>query len=125
MEQWNYDKPWYHGSPLILEELLVGSTITQDKELARIFSHKPTIVAKDEAGQVFHNGKLNGHLYIVDEPITSEDVYPHPNSTMGPGEEWLITRQLKVRKIDTTKLIDSEFLSDEEEQQLGKQIGHF
>jgi hypothetical protein len=36
---------WYHGSPLELTTLHEGSTITQKRELARIFSHKPTRVS--------------------------------------------------------------------------------
>lgn len=36
MKEWDYSKPWFHGSPMLLNELLVGSTITQDRELARM-----------------------------------------------------------------------------------------
>ncbi|WP_339260549.1 hypothetical protein MKY85_11740 [Paenibacillus sp. FSL R5-0749] len=115
MKEWDYSKPWFHGSPMLLDELLVGSTITQDRELARIFSHKPSIVALDEHGTRLHNGKLCGYIYILDEEITSEDVYPHPATTMNPGEEWLIKRGLKVRKIDETKTRTEEQLSEEEE----------
>ncbi|PQP82709.1 hypothetical protein C0Q44_15000 [Paenibacillus sp. PCH8] len=118
MKEWDYSKPWFHGSPMLLNELLVGSTITQDRELARIFSHKPSIVAFDENGTRLHNGKLCGYIYIIDEEITSEDVYPHPATTMNPGEEWLIKRGLKVRKIDETKTRAEEQLSEEEEVEL-------
>ncbi|MBT2283048.1 hypothetical protein J7E78_05805 [Paenibacillus polymyxa] len=118
MKEWDYSKPWFHGSPMLLNELLVGSTITQDRELARIFSHKPSIVAFDENGTRIHNGKLCGYIYIIDEEITSEDVYPHPATTMNPGEEWLIKRGLKVRKIDETKTRAEEQLTEEEELEL-------
>ncbi len=118
MKEWDYGKPWFHGSPLQLNELIVGSTITQDRELARIFSHKPSIVSIDENGSRFHNGKLGGYLYIIDEEITSDDVYPHPATTMKPGEEWLINRTLKVRRIDVTKPKVEEQLSEEEELEL-------
>ncbi|HFL2538666.1 TPA: hypothetical protein ACG3G9_003825, partial [Clostridioides difficile] len=86
--------------------------------LARIFSHKPSIVAYDEDGARFHNGKLCGYIYIIDEEIISEDVYPHPATTMKPGEEWLIKRGLKVRKIDETRIREEEQLSREEEIEL-------
>ena len=42
-DNWNYDLPWYHGSQQELTLLRVGSSITQDREIARIFSHRPTI----------------------------------------------------------------------------------
>lgn len=122
MKEWDYSKPWFHGSPMLLNELLVGSTITQDRELARIFSHKPSIVAFDENGTRLHNGKLCGYIYVIDEEITSEDVYPHPATTMNPGEEWLIQRGLKVRKIDETKTRAEEQLSEEEEVELLKKL---
>jgi hypothetical protein len=110
-----YDKiAWFHGSPIILDELLEGSTITHDMEIARLFSHKPSLVANDEHGAFLHNGILNGYLYIIDEPVSPDDVYPHPNTTMEPGVEWLIRRPLKVRKISETKPDPTELLSDED-----------
>ena len=36
---------WYHGSPLVLEVLATDSTITRNRDLARVFSHRPTIVS--------------------------------------------------------------------------------
>ncbi|WFR61714.1 hypothetical protein P9222_25530 [Paenibacillus amylolyticus] len=122
MKEWDYSKPWFHGSPMLLNELLVGSTITQDRELARIFSHKPSMVAFDENGTRLHNGKLRGYIYIIDEEITSKDVYPHPATTMHPGEEWLIKRGLKVRKIDETITRAEEQLSEEEELELLEEL---
>ncbi|WP_017689044.1 hypothetical protein [Paenibacillus sp. PAMC 26794] len=124
MKEWDYSKPWFHGSPLFLNELLVGSTITQDRELARIFSQKPSIVSFDENGARFHNGKLCGYIYIIDEEIISEDVYPHPATTMKPGEEWLIKRRLKVQKIDETKTRAEEQLSEEEEVELLEKLNN-
>jgi hypothetical protein len=32
----DYQKAWYHGSPVVLRYLMVGSTITQDKDLTRV-----------------------------------------------------------------------------------------
>lgn len=115
---WDYSKSWFHGSPFVLQELTVGSTITQDINLARIFSHKPSIVANDGKGSIFHNGKIDGYLYVIDEVVTSEDVYTHPNTTMKPGDEWLITRPLKIKKIQDTTPNPAEILSVEEEAEL-------
>jgi hypothetical protein len=63
---WDFTKPWYHGSPKVLDVLRAGSIITQDRELARVFSHKPTLVSVDDAGemrQIKHNGTEAGFLY--------------------------------------------------------------
>lgn len=122
MKNWNYNHTWYHGSPLRLSELLEGSTITQDRELARIFSHKPSVVASDGAGGRYHNGRLNGYLYVIDEKVGANDVYPHPETTMRPGEEWLITRPLKVKRISETEPILLEQLSIEDEETLLKKL---
>ena len=39
------DEAWYHGSPLELALLRPGSTVTQDRRLAEVFSHKPAVVS--------------------------------------------------------------------------------
>jgi len=91
---------WYHGSNKAFEILEEGSTITQWKELAEAFSHKPTILAIDDDNSIFHNGKEYGYLYIVDEPIEIDiDVYAHPNTTMGKGLEFLTKRKIKVKMV--------------------------
>ena len=118
MEQWRKDKPWFHGSPLILEELLAGSTITQDRQLADIFSHKPTIVAVDDNGVRLHNGKRKGYVYVIDEQLSEEDLYPHPSTTMQPGDEWLIKRPLKVRRLYETEVGQQGLLTEEDEIEL-------
>jgi ABC-type phosphate transport system ATPase subunit len=66
---------WYHGSNKVFEILKEGSTITQWKELAEAFSHKPTILAIDDDNSIFHNGKEYGYLYIVDE---TEKLFANP-----------------------------------------------
>ncbi|HSH78253.1 MAG TPA: hypothetical protein VLA19_06945 [Herpetosiphonaceae bacterium] len=53
---------WFHGSPCELVELREGSTITRDRALARVFSHKPTLVVDDD-GTLSHNGRREGFLY--------------------------------------------------------------
>ena len=113
-EALDYHKTWYHGSPLKLEVLRVGSTITQQRDLARVFSHKPAIVSISDEGQIMHNGTRPGYLYQIAEPIGSADVAPHPRTTMRPGDEWLTHRELRLRLIDETTVQADEFLSDEE-----------
>ncbi len=115
---WDYAQPWYHGSPLRLTGLLPGSTITQDRDLARVFSHKPTIVSQDvnDRGErtIKHTGQAPGFLYRIAETVNPADVLPHPQTTMGPGQEWLINRALHVELLELTRIINDERLSNEE-----------
>ena len=49
-------KPWYHGTPLELDILREGSTITQWRELAEAFSTKPTLLGYEYIfGEITHN----------------------------------------------------------------------
>ena len=118
VNDWDYNKTWYHGSPLRLTVLSCGSTITQERNLARIFSHKPTLVSQDidEYGQpiIKHTGVQAGFLYRIAEPIQSVDVYPHPETTMGVGQEWLTTRSMRVELIEPTSVAGNELLTAEE-----------
>lgn len=114
---WDFTKPWYHGSPKALDVLRAGSTITQDRELARVFSHKPTLVSVDDAGetrQIKHDGHELGFLYRVAEEITSEDVTPHPRSAIEFGKEWLTGRALRLTLIEPTQPVREEMLTVEE-----------
>lgn len=115
-------KLWYHGSPFILEELLEGSTITQEKDYARIFSHKPSVVSVNDDGTIVHNGSMGGYLYVIDEPISSADIFPHPNTTMSLGIEWLTRRAIKVKKITDTTPDPNEFISEEKFRKISKMI---
>lgn len=103
---------WYHGSPLELSTLRSGSTITQKRELARIFSHKPTIVSVSDDGQIKHNGTVPGYLYFITDEINPEDVLPHPQSTMSDGDEWITTRELRLQLFCTTEVVPSEQLTE-------------
>lgn len=105
---------WYHGSPLRLDVLKAGSTITQNMDLARIFSHRPEIVSIDDAGHIMHNGSKAGYLYVIDEEVGTDDVFPHPRTTMHPGNEWLIARPLRVALIGSTTPQPDELLTDED-----------
>jgi len=91
---------WYHGSNMLFAELKEGSTITQWRELAEAFSHKPTLLGYEDDGSISHNGTEKGYLYIIDEPLTpGQDIYPHPRTTMDENAEFLTRRPLKVRLI--------------------------
>jgi hypothetical protein len=113
---------WYHGSPLKLTTLREGSTITQKRELARIFSHKPTLVMVPDEGQIKHNGTKPGYLYAIAEEIQPADVVPHPRTTMSPGDEWLTTRELHLRLLCSTEPAPEEQLTDEELAALQRRI---
>lgn len=90
---------WFHGSPLVLNELAAGSTITTWKELAIAFSHKPTLLEYNVVGgNIKHDGSNSGFLYKIDEPIKEDiDIYKHPNTSMDEGVEWLTKRPLKLK----------------------------
>ena len=94
------DGIWYHGSDKIFSELRTGSTITQWKELAEAFSHKPSALGYDDDGEIRHNGTAKGYLYIVDEPVeVGTDIYQHPRTTMDENAEFLTKRPLRVRML--------------------------
>jgi hypothetical protein len=109
---------WYHGSPNPIGILLPGSTITREIDLARAFSHKPGIVSIEEdlailasgVPRIRHNGVREGILYVVDEEIHPDNIYPHPFSTMPPGYEWLTRKPLRLRRIGPTIVEAGEFL---------------
>lgn len=115
---WDRLKPWYHGSPERFAYLRCGSTITQDRDLARVFSHKPSLVECYVDGEgrrrVKHSGVKAGFLYRIAEEVQPEDVYPHPRTTMEPGQEWLTTRELRLDLVSTTEVVACESLTQEE-----------
>lgn len=109
---------WYHGSPYQLDILRSGSTITQNRRLAEVFSHKPTIVSAEDDGSIRHNGTLPGFLYRIAEEVTPEDVTPHPHTTMVEGQEWLTTRELGLTLLGPTQIIPGEVLTSEDIEEL-------
>jgi hypothetical protein len=117
-------QPWFHGSPLRLTVLLKGSTITQKRDLARIFSHKPAIVSVSDDGQIKHNGTMKGFLYAITDAIQPGDVIPHPRTTMSPGDEWLTTRELHLQLIGPTEPVPDELLTEEEIAALLRQVSN-
>ncbi len=112
---WDDSKTWYHGSPLVLTCLRPGSTITQDRELARVFSHKPALVSQwtdaQQRRHIKHTGTQPGYLYRVAERVAPEDVYLHPRTAMEPGQEWLTRRALRVELVERTQPRAQELLS--------------
>ena len=96
---------WYHGSPLSLDVLATGSSVTRSRELAIAFSHKPSQLGVADDGTISHNGKQNGYLYEVAEALAPDDLRPHgacvehsPNDLW----EWVTKRPLRLRLIQRT-----------------------
>jgi hypothetical protein len=122
LTDWDYGKTWYHGSPFELTTLRTGSTITQERDLARVFSHKPTLVSISDAGDIKHNGTTPGFLYCVSEDIQPGDVTPHPHSAVEYGKEWLTNRELRVVLIGPTQIVADERLTEEELRELQRRL---
>lgn len=120
MKNGNDSKTWYHGSPFQLTVLCKGSTITPDGDLARVFSHKPRTVSIENDGTIKHDGSMPGFLYRIAEKIQPGDVTPHPHSSMAPGKEWLIHRELRVTLIGPTQILETEMLTAEEIRRLAR-----
>lgn len=114
MTDWDFSKPWYHGSQQELTHLHEGSSITQDKDIARIFSHRPQLVSMTANGSLKHNGTTPGYLYLVSEALGPADVYPHPHPVNARRWEWLTKRQLQVQLVEITQACPDELLSAEE-----------
>ena len=104
--------PWYHGSPRRLRVLRAGSTVTRDRHLAEVFSHKPTLVCLEDDGTIRHDGRRQGWLHVIDEPVRPDDLTPHPRTSMAPGMEWLTARPLRLRLIGPVPLEPTELLDD-------------
>lgn len=112
---------WYHGSPDQIDILQPGSTITQNRRLAEVFSHKPTIVSAEDDGRIRHNGTLPGLLYRIAENVRPEDVTPHPRTTMQEGEEWLTLRELSLTLLGPTPIFPENVLTSEDIEKLQQQ----
>ncbi|MCU0606078.1 MAG: hypothetical protein MUF78_01320 [Candidatus Edwardsbacteria bacterium] len=109
-------KPWYHGSPRKVTTLRAGSTITQDRELARIFSHKPALVVGEEANKRWkHTGPFaRGFLYRVVGQITECDIERVPHSSLSPGMEWNTRREFALELVAETTVKPEELLTRHE-----------
>lgn len=108
----DYNEPWYHGSPQVLRILSRGSWVTQSKEMAKAFSHKPSCMSlSDDCSTVKHNGVLPGRLYTVSEPIGPQDVTYLPGTA---GTHWQTQRDLQVALLVELPVDDPPLLSDDE-----------
>jgi hypothetical protein len=114
MQDFDYTLTWYHGSQQELTTLRVGSSITQDKTVAKAFSHRPSMLSMSEGGRIKHDGVTPGYLYTVADEIGPDDVYPHPHPVNATRWEWLTNRELKLKLIEQTIVTDEERLTDQE-----------
>ena len=114
MQDFDYTLTWYHGSQQELTTLRVGSSITQDKTVAKAFSHRPSLLTMSEGGPVKHDGVTSGYLYTVADEIGPDDVHPHPHPVNATRWEWLTNRELKLKLIEETIVTDEERLTDQE-----------
>ena len=114
MQDFDYTLTWYHGSQQKLNTLRVGSSITQNRNVAKAFSHRPSLLTQSEGGAVKHDGATHGYLYSVADEIGPDDVYPHPHPVNVTRWEWLTNRELKLKLIEQTIVTDEERLTDQE-----------
>ena len=114
MQDFDYTLTWYHGSQQELTTLRVGSLITQNRNVAKGFSHSPSLLTQFEGGTVKHDGATSGYLYTVADEIGPDDVHPHPHPVNATRWEWLTNRELKLKLIGQTIVTDEERLTDQE-----------
>ena len=114
MQDFDYTLTWYHGSQQKLTTLRIGSSITQDKTVAKAFSHRPSMLSMSEGGRIKHDGVTPGYLYTVADEIGPDDIHPHPHPVNATRWEWLTNRELKLKLIEQTILTDEERLTDQE-----------
>jgi len=112
VEKCDYSAPWYHGSPEDLTVLRQGSWLTQFEEMAKAFSHRPSLISfEDDDRHVKHDGRMPGFLYLVDEPIGPNDVTYLRDTAQ---THWQSTRDLRVRCVAELPFDDPPQLSAEE-----------
>ncbi len=105
---------WFHGSPLQLEVLQKGSTITQIEKLAQVFSCKPRIVSVSDDGEIRHDGKSAGRVYRVTDRVHPDDIYEHPRSSMNEGWEYITKKEFKLRFLYEVSPDPDDILSEDE-----------
>lgn len=111
---WHDQQPWYHGSQQRLTMLRAGSSITQQIDLARAFSHRPSLVSQSGHGRIKHDGATPGSLYVVATVVQPEDVYPHPHPVNVSRWEWLTRWDFPVRLVDWAEVRREDRLTAEE-----------
>lgn len=105
---------WFHGSPLRLETLCKGSSITQLEKLARAFSTRPAIVSVSDDGTIRHNGKGKGLIYQIIDIVTPDDIYKHPKTTMDEGWEWITRKDFRLEFLYIYESSPDDILSEDE-----------
>ena len=93
--------------------------MTPFKELAKAFSHKPTCISisDDDFLKVRHDGKINGYLYVISEPLSNEDLRELEGTDQS---HWETTRELEIKLVSDVPLLDSELLTEPELAALSK-----
>ena len=110
----DYGGPWYHGSDQFLTTLRVRSSITQERSIAKAFSHQPSLLLQFNRGRIRHNGEVPGYLYAIAGEIGPDDVRPHPHPANADRWDWLTERELKLELVGKTVVTAAERLTDEE-----------
>ena len=110
----DFAQPWYHGSPLQLEVLRAGSSITQMIHLARVFSHKPELMSVNNETSIKHNGTQPGSLYAVDDVLTPDDIFPLDHPANASQWEWITRHDVRLRLLEETQVRLEDVLSDAE-----------
>jgi len=112
MEDFDYSGPWYHGSPERLTALRKGSMVIPFKEVAKAFSHKPSMLSMgDDFENVKHNGRAIGHLYEVAETVGPDDLCCLEGTAQ---THWQTQRDLQLRHLVVLPLDDPPQLTEEE-----------
>ena len=97
-----------------MSRLRAGSSITQNKSVAKAFSHRPSIVSWSDEGDIKHDGSTPGYLHLVSEAVGPDDVRPHPSPVNEGRWEWLTNREFALELIEGTMVTPIERLTDEE-----------
>lgn len=120
MAECDYSAPWYHGSPNELTVVRKGSWVTQFKEVAKAFSHKPSLISfGGDCQTIKHNGQQPGFLYVVSEPIDPDDVSYLRDTAQ---THWQTQRDLRIELVAELPADDPPQLSAEEVAGLRKDI---
>ena len=113
MPDCDYSGTWYHGSQKELTRLRSGSSITQSRNVAKAFSHRPSLLSMSDES-LKHDGVTPGYLHVVAEEIEPGDVHPHPHPVNAARWEWLTRRELRLELIERTTVTEGESLTDDE-----------
>lgn len=113
-EDWDCSRTWYHGSQEKLARLCVGSSITQNRDIAQAFSHRPSVLSISNDGTIKHNGTVPGYLCIVSEEVEAGAVYVHPHLANVNRWEWLTKRELRLELVEPTQVREKEKLTEKD-----------